>query len=145
MRRHHTLKPLPWPDHTVPRGGESDYIKILIDGIPVNQPGCTYDFAHTPTDNISGVEIVRGPESAVFGSDAIAGVVQVFTRPGGSSPEADYSIEGGPFGTFQQRAGLQGSWKKFDASNTFSRADTDNIGRNNDYRNASNYCGSANT
>ena len=119
------------------RGGESDYTKILIDGIPVNQPGGTYDFAHIPTDNVSRVEIVRGPQSAVFGSDAIAGVVQVFTRPGGSSPEADYSIEGGTFGTFQQRAGLRGSWKKFDASNTFSRADTDNIGRNNDYRNAS--------
>lgn len=119
------------------RGGESDYTKILIDGIPVNQPGGTYDFAHIPTDNISRVEIVRGPQSAVFGSDAIAGVIQVFTRRGGNSPEADYSIEGGTFGTLQQRAGVRGSWKKFDASNTFSRSDTDNIGLNNDYRNSS--------
>jgi len=119
------------------RGGESDYTKILIDGIPVNQPGGVYDFAHIPTDNIDRIEIVRGPQSAVFGSDAITGVVQVFTRPGASSPEAEYSIEGGNFGTFQQRAALRGSWKKFDAANTFSRLDTDNIGRNNDYRNAS--------
>ena len=119
------------------RGGESDYTKILIDGIPVNQPGGVYDFAHIPTDNIDRIEIVRGPRSAVFGSDAITGVVQLFTRPGTSSPEADYSIEGGSFGTFEQRAAIRGSWKKIDASNTFSRLDTDNIGRNNDYRNAS--------
>lgn len=119
------------------RGGESDYTKILVDGIPVNQPGGIYDFSHLPTDNISRIEVVRGPQSALFGSDAIAGVVQVFTRPGTRSPEADYSIEGGNFGTFQQRAGVRGSWRKFDYSNTFSRFDTDNIGRNNDYRNAS--------
>lgn len=118
------------------RGGPSNYTKVLIDGIPVNQPGGTYDFAHIPTDNISRVEIVRGPQSALFGSDAISGVVQMVTQHG-STPEADYSVEGGNYGTFLQRASLRGSWKKLDFSNTFSRIDTDNIGRNNDYRNAS--------
>lgn len=119
------------------RGGESDYTKILIDGIPVNQPGGIYDFSHIPTDNVSRIEVVRGPQSALFGPDAITGVVQVFTRTGTGEPEVDYSVEGGNFGTFKQRAGLRGSWRKFDYSNTFSRFDTDNIGRNNDYRNAS--------
>ena len=119
------------------RGGESDYTKILVDGIPVNQPGGTYDFAHLTTDNIGRVEIVRGPQSALFGSDAMTGVVQLFTRPGAGSPEGDYSVEGGNYGTFRQSAGLRGSWRKFDWSNTFSRLDTDNIEPNSDYRNAS--------
>ena len=68
------------------RGGESDYTKVLVDGIPVNQPGGLYDISHLSTDNISRVEIVRGPQSAVFGSDAITGVVQIFTKPGGGTP-----------------------------------------------------------
>ena len=72
-------------------------LKILIDGIPVNQPGGAYDLSHLPTDNLSRVEIVRGPQSAVFGSDAITGVVQVFTRPGSGPPEFEYSAEGGTF------------------------------------------------
>ena len=121
------------------RGGESDYTKILIDGIPVNQPGGIYDFAHVPADNIGRVEVVRGPQSALFGSDAITGVVQMFTRRGMGSPEGDYSVEGGNYGTLKQSAGLRGSWRKFDWSNTFSRLDTDNIRPNNDYRDASDF------
>ncbi len=119
------------------RGGESDYTKILVDGIPVNQPGGAYDLSHLATDNISRIEIVRGPQSALFGSDAIAGVVQVFTRPGGGSPEFEYGAEGGSFATTDQRASLRGAWKQFDFSNAVSRFDTDNIGRNNDYRDGS--------
>jgi vitamin B12 transporter len=119
------------------RGGESDYTKILVDGIPVNQPGGAYDISHLETDNVNRVEIVRGPQSAVFGSDAITGVVQVFTQPGSGPPEFEYSAEGGSFATTDQRGSIRGAWKKFDFSNSFSRFDTDNIGRNNDYRNAS--------
>src|SRR5207248_9320043 len=119
------------------RGGNSDDTKILVDGIPVNQPGGTYDFAYLPADNISTVEVVRGPQSALFGSDALTGVVQMFTSRGNEPPEGEYSIEGGNYGTLKESAGLRGSWKKLDWSNTFSRLDTDNIKPNNDYRNAS--------
>ncbi|MBI4472067.1 MAG: TonB-dependent receptor [Acidobacteria bacterium] len=118
------------------RGGDSDYTKVLVDGIPVNQPGGLYDFSHLSLDNVSRIEIVRGPQSALFGSDAISGVVQVFTRPGSGSPELEYGTETGSFGTYQQRAALRGGWHGFDLASTFSRFDTDNIGRNNDYRNA---------
>ena len=119
------------------RGGNSDYTKILIDGIPVNQPGGAYDFGHIAADNISTIEVVRGPQSALFGSDALTGVVQMFTTRGTASPEGEYSIEGGNYGTLKQAAALRGSWKKLDWSNTFSRLDTDNIKPNNDYRNGS--------
>src|SRR5262245_49735691 len=62
------------------RGGESDYTKVLLDGIPLNDPGGSYNFANLSTTAIDRIEIVRGPQSALFGSDAIAGVIQLFTR-----------------------------------------------------------------
>jgi outer membrane cobalamin receptor len=119
------------------RGGNSNQTKILMDGVPLNQPGGTYDFAHLATDNVSRMEIVRGPQSSLYGSDAMAGVVQIFTRRGTGSPEGEYAIEGGNYSTLKESAAARGSWRKFDWSNTFSRLDTDNIEPNNDYRNSS--------
>ena len=65
------------------RGGESDYVQVLIDGVRANHPGGVYDFANLTLDNIERIEIVRGPVSVLYGSDAVAGVVQIFTRDGG--------------------------------------------------------------
>jgi vitamin B12 transporter len=65
------------------RGGESDYVKVLVDGVPVNEPGGAYDFAHLTLDNVDRIEVLRGPGSVLYGSDAVSGVVQVFTRAGG--------------------------------------------------------------
>ena len=65
------------------RGGESDYVKVLVDGVPVNQPGGFYDFGSLTTDNVERIEVLRGPASVLYGSDAIAGVVQIVTRDGG--------------------------------------------------------------
>ena len=61
------------------RGGESNYTKVLLDGIPINEPGGTFDFGSVTTENLQRVEIVRGAQSALFGSDAMSGVVQMFT------------------------------------------------------------------
>ena len=68
------------------RGGNSNFAKVLIDGVPVNSPGGAIDIATLTTDNIDRIEIVRGPASAQYGSDAMTGVVQIFTRraPGSS-------------------------------------------------------------
>ena len=55
------------------RGGGSDYVKVLIDGVPQNAPGGAYDFANLTTDNVERIEVVRGPASVVYGSDAIKG------------------------------------------------------------------------
>ena len=70
------------------RGGESDYVKVLVDGVPLNNPGGVFDFATLTTDNLERIEIVRGPASVVYGSDAVAGVVQLFTRRG-TAPRVD--------------------------------------------------------
>jgi vitamin B12 transporter len=68
------------------RGGESDYVKVLVDGVPVNQSGGAYNFANLTTDNLDRIEVLRGPASVLYGSDAVSGVVQVFTRRGQGRP-----------------------------------------------------------
>lgn len=78
------------------RGGNSNHALILIDGIRVNSTGQgVFDFAHLPLEQIERIEIVRGPRAALWGSDAIGGVVQVFTRdPDGASAR----VSGGSYG-----------------------------------------------
>lgn len=62
------------------RGGNSNFAKVLVDGVPLNTPGGALDIATLTTDNIDRIEILRGPASMQYGSDAMTGVVQVFTR-----------------------------------------------------------------
>jgi vitamin B12 transporter len=62
------------------RGGNSNYTKVLVDGVPVNAPGGALDISTLTTDNIDRIEILRGPASMQYGSDAMTGVVQIFTR-----------------------------------------------------------------
>ena len=115
------------------RGGESDYAKVLIDGIPVNEPGGSFNFANLSTTAIDRIEIVRGPQSALFGSDAMAGVIQIFTKRGeseGLQPRPFVSVEGGSYKTFEYGAGIDGKGERLDYSATFSRFDTDNNVRN---------------
>jgi len=81
------------------RGGESDYTKVLIDGVPQNAPGGSYDFANLTTDNIERIEVVAGPVSVLYGSDAVAGVVQIFTKRGRGTPHGTISAHGGTYGT----------------------------------------------
>src|SRR5688572_23458403 len=64
------------------RGGESDHVKVLLDGVPLNLPGGSFNFAHLTTDLVDRIEVVRGPASVLYGSDAVTGVVQIFTRSG---------------------------------------------------------------
>jgi vitamin B12 transporter len=80
------------------RGGQSDYVQVLIDGVQVNEPGGAYDFAHLATHDIERIEIVRGPVSVLYGTDAVAGVVQIFTREGHGAPSLSASVEGGRYG-----------------------------------------------
>ena len=66
-----------------PRGGESDYSLVFVDGVQANAFGGGFDFAHLPVANIERIEIVRGPQSALFGSNAIGAVVRIITRQAG--------------------------------------------------------------
>jgi vitamin B12 transporter len=90
------------------RGGESDYVRVLVDGVPVNEPGGAYDFAHLTLDNVERVEIVRGPASVLYGSDAVTGVVQVFTRSGAGAARWRVSGDAGSYGTARVAAAAAG-------------------------------------
>ncbi len=95
-----------------PRGGESDYTLVFLDGIQLNVFGGGLDLAHLATANIDRIEVVRGPQSALYGSNAIGAVVRIVTRSGGPV-RGDASIEGGSFGTSRAAAaasGATGSW-----------------------------------
>lgn len=91
-----------------PRGGESDYTLVYLDGIQMNSFGGGFDFAHLSSTNIDRIEIARGSQSALYGSNAIGGVVRIITRQDGP-PAADASIEGGSFGTLRVTTSTSGS------------------------------------
>lgn len=98
-------------------GGNSSYTKVLVDGTPVNEPGNAVDFSNFTLDNIDKVEVVRGAESAIYGTDAVAGVVQVFTHRGTTrTPEVNLFGEGGTFGTGRGGAQISGLLGNFDYS-----------------------------
>lgn len=118
------------------RGGESDYVKVLVDGVPVNQPGGFYDFASLTTDNIERIEVLRGPGSVLYGSDAISGVIQIITRQGGGGLGIDAAGEGGSFGTARWEASALGGADALGWSASLSRLTTDGTyDFNNEYRN----------
>src|SRR5687767_2809129 len=79
------------------RGGESRYTKVLIDGVPVNAAGGSFDFSHLTTDNIDRIEIVRGPASVLYGADAVSGIVQIFTRKGSGDTRASIAARAGTY------------------------------------------------
>jgi vitamin B12 transporter len=94
------------------RGTNSNHTKVLIDGIDVSDPSNpngSFDFAHLLTSDIQQIEVLRGPQSGLYGSDAIGGVISIITRKGEGPPRVTASVETGSFGTFNQTAGLSGS------------------------------------
>jgi vitamin B12 transporter len=90
------------------RGGESKFTKVLVDGVPMNEAGGAFDFSSLTMDNLDRIEIVRGPASVLYGSDAVAGVVQLFTRPGSVRPSGELSARGGTFGSYDAEGAVRG-------------------------------------
>jgi vitamin B12 transporter len=119
------------------RGGESDYVKVLIDGVPQNLPGGAYDFANLTTDNVERIEVVRGPASVLYGSDAVTGVVQIFTRGGRGAARAGVTVTGGTYGSSAVDATLSGGGERAGYALGMSRFSSDGLYPiNNRYRNA---------
>lgn len=107
-----------------PRGGGSNYTLVLVDGIRANSFGGGYDFAHLATTSVERIEVARGAQSAIFGSDALGGVVQVITKRDGP-PRAGGLIEGGSQGTFRATADTAGSNGAWSWGGGVERADSD--------------------
>jgi vitamin B12 transporter len=117
-------------------GGNSNFTKVLVDGAPINPPGGAVDFSSVTLDNIDKVEIVRGAESAIYGTDAVSGVIQLFTHRGQTRvPEFSIYGEGGSFGSGRGGAQLSGLLGAFDYSVAGSYFETDGQGPNDNFLN----------
>ena len=107
------------------RGGESKYTKILVDGVPMNDAGGAFDLSTLSTDNLDRIEVVRGPASVLYGSDAMAGVVQLFTRRGSGAVHGDLSARAGGFGSRDVEASVRGGDARLSYSVAAARHVTD--------------------
>jgi len=118
------------------RGLRSEHTQVLLDGIPINQGlQGAFNFADFTTDDIDRIEVVRGPQSTIYGPRALAGVIQIFTKQGTGTPGVMFAAEGGSYDTFREWSQSDGKVAEFDYSVGVSRLDTENARPNNNYRN----------
>jgi len=119
-------------------GGNSSYTKVFVDGVPVNDPGGFISFSNLTLDNVDKVEVVHGAESALYGSDAMSGVIQLFTHQGTTrTPSFDLFAEGGGFSSARGGAQVSGLLGAFDYSASGSYFQTDGQGQNDAFLNRS--------
>ncbi len=114
------------------RGAEANHTVVLIDGVKINDPFTSeVDFAHLLSAQIDRIEILRGPQSVLYGSEAIGGVISIFTKRGAPGLQADASAERGSFSTYSGGAVLRGATETINyalAANAF-RTDGTNVSR----------------
>lgn len=119
------------------RGGNTDANKVLIDDVPVNDIGGAVEFANFATTGIQQIEVLREPNSALYGSDALAGVVSMTTARGTTKlPLFTYSGDGGNFNTYHQEATASGVARQLDYYGAFGRLDSRNNLPNDSFHNA---------
>ncbi len=110
------------------RGANPHHTLVLVDGVEVNDPGSisnAFDFANLLTSNIERIEILRGPQSTLYGSDALAGVISIFTKKGTGKPKFLLSAEGGSYNSVKETAGLNGALGILDYSVNYSHVRND--------------------
>jgi len=117
------------------RGGNSNFNKLLVDGIPANDIGGGVDLAPYSVAGVERVEALRDPNSVVFGSDALSGVISLISRRGQTPvPQATFALDGGNLGTNRESAAAGGTVRRFDYFSEFEHLGTDNDLPNNKYR-----------
>lgn len=108
------------------RGSNYNQNLILIDGVKVNNPyDGSYDFADLMVDNIERIEVVRGAQSALYGSEAIGGVINIITKKGKKETKVISRSEVGSFETYHQLISLNGGREDLDYSFSLSRLDSE--------------------
>ncbi len=112
------------------RGANSEHTLVMMDGVELNDPiapSRSYDLAHLVLDSIERIEILRGPQSTLYGSEAIGGVVNIITKKGWGKPRFSLSSHGGSFRTFSIEAGIRGSTGRINYSLGLSHLSTQGI------------------
>ncbi|MGC2695735.1 MAG: TonB-dependent receptor plug domain-containing protein, partial [Candidatus Angelobacter sp.] len=119
------------------RGGESKANKVLLDGVPLNEIGGTVDFGGVFTTGIEQAEVLRGPNSVLYGADALAGVLSLTTEKGSTAlPQLSYAFDAGNFNSLHHNASLGGAFRQLDYFSAFSRFDGGNTATNPHFHNA---------
>ncbi|MFW6136805.1 MAG: TonB-dependent receptor, partial [Candidatus Aminicenantaceae bacterium] len=93
------------------RGADSAQTKIMLDGVEMNDPitpSRSFDFSHLLVENIERIEIIRGPQSPLYGSDAMAGVINIISRKSMGEPKFRLAFQGGSYGTASGHAEAAG-------------------------------------
>ena len=111
------------------RGAEANQTLVLIDGVKVNDPALSsqFNFGNLLTSDIDRIEVLRGPQSVLYGSDAIGGVVNIITKRGSGGPRLSASTEYGSFNTLQSSTTVSGGDKLYDFSLNGAFLETDGI------------------
>jgi vitamin B12 transporter len=110
------------------RGANADQVLVLIDGVEVNltnDPSGVYDFSELPLDNIQRIEVLRGPQSTLYGSDALAGVINIITKKGSGPAQFSILTEAGSYNTYKALFGINGLLNRLNYSLTLSRTGSD--------------------
>jgi outer membrane cobalamin receptor len=119
------------------RGGESNYNLVMVDGMELNQFGGSFDFAPLPADGVERVEVTRGPESALYGPNAVTSVINIVTTQGEGTPHFTLQVEGGSFTTRRFVADGSGLTHGLNWGFDVSRLDSGGLVQNDQYRNQS--------
>ncbi len=120
------------------RGAGAQQIQVLIDGVRVKSTTSgDFDFADLTTDDVERIEVVRGPQSTLYGADAIGGVINIITKKGTGRPSGFAQTEVGNFDTFRERAGVSGALGPWNFSLGVSRLDFGGQFRNDEHSNTS--------
>lgn len=118
-------------------GGDSRYNKVIVDGVPVDDPGGTFDFGTLPLFEDDRVEFLRGAQSTLYGSDAMTSVIQTWSRTGTTAtPELRFGADAGNYGTENGYASLSGANGRFDYNGFGNQFNTTGSGPNDDYSNS---------
>jgi vitamin B12 transporter len=114
------------------RGAKSGQTMVMIDGVEVYDPisiDRDFDFAHLATDNIKQIEIVRGPQSTLYGANAMTGVINIITKKGQGEQKVEALVETGSYDTFRESIGISGETEKSNYSFFVSRVDSDGVSK----------------